>query len=111
MFEEVTIESKLTQGQTIQIKELLRKHKDIFAKDDSDIGRCNVIKHRIDLLDNTPFKQAHKRIPPNMIDEVRQHLEQLLSSGVITKSKSPRSSNVVKEWKTTYVCRLQDVEQ
>ena len=54
-----------------------------------------MIKHRIDLIDNTPFKQALRRIPPNMIDEVRQHLEQLLSSGVIRKSKSPWSSNVV----------------
>lgn len=42
-----------------------------------------------------PFKQRHRRIPSGMIDEVRQHIEQLLSCGVIRKSKSPRASNVV----------------
>jgi hypothetical protein len=30
-----------------------------------------------------------------MIDEVRQHLEQVLSCGIIRKSKSPWASNVV----------------
>ena len=49
----------------------------------------------IDLIDNTPFKQRHRRIPPGMVDEIRNHLEQLLSAGIIRKSKSPYSSNVV----------------
>ena len=66
IFKSVNIESTLTQDQSNKIKELLRKHKDIFAKNDTDIGNYNVIKHRIDLMDNTPFKQAHRRIPPNM---------------------------------------------
>ena len=62
---------------------------------DADIGDCDMIRHRIDLIDPTPFKQKHRRIPPAMIDEVRKHIEELLSSGVIRKSKSPWCSNVV----------------
>jgi len=27
------------------------------------------------------FKMKHRRIPPNMVDEVRLHLEQILSCG------------------------------
>lgn len=34
-------------------------------------------------------------LPPSMIDEVRSHIEQLLSAGIIRKSKSPFASNVV----------------
>lgn len=34
-------------------------------------------------------------IPPAMINEVRQHLEQLLASRVIKKSKSPWAPNIV----------------
>ena len=56
---------------------------------------CNNIKHRIDLVNSVPFKQRHRRIPPAMLDEVRQHIEQLLSTGIIRPSKSPFSSNVV----------------
>ena len=59
------------------------------------MGECYKIKHRIDLVDNTPFKQKHRRIPPSMIDEVCKHIEELLSSCIIKKSKSPWASNVV----------------
>ena len=71
------------------------KHEDIFSKDETDIGQCDRIKQRIDLTNEVPFKQPHRRVPPSMIEEVKQHLEQLLASGVIRKSKSPWSSNVV----------------
>ena len=79
------------------LKDLLTKHSDIFSTSDNDIGHCDMIKHRIDLMEGkeTPFKEKHRRIPPMMIDEVRNHLEQLLSAGIIKKSKSPWASNVV----------------
>lgn len=95
IFEEVHIDSRLTPEQNDKVESLLRKHMDVFSKDDGDIGDCDMIKHRIDLVDDTPFKQRHRRIPPAMIDEVRRHIEELLSSGVIRKSKSPWASNVV----------------
>ena len=95
IFEEIHIDSKLTSEQNEQVESLLKKHIDVFSTHDADIGDCNMIRHRIDLIDPTPFKQKHRRIPPAMIDEVRKHIEELLSSGVIRKSKSPWCSNVV----------------
>ena len=86
---------KLNTDQLHEINKLLKKHVDIFSTGESDIGFCDRIKHRIDLIDETPFKQKTRRIPPAMINEVRQHIEQLLSTGIIQKSKSPWSSNVV----------------
>ena len=85
----------MTQETRKRLEDILIKHQDIFSKDDTDIGNCDKIKHRIDLTDEVPFKQPHRRIPPSMIEEVRQHLEQLLASGVIQKSKSPWASNIV----------------
>lgn len=85
----------LEPEQKEQLMGLLRKHRDIFSTSDTDIGICNRIKHRIDLKTNIPFKQRHRRIPPSMIEEVRNHIEQLLASGVIRPSKSPYTSNVV----------------
>ena len=87
----------LTEEEKAKLKNLLHKHIDIFSKHEEDIGHCDFIKHRIDLLPDktTPFKQNHRRIPPMMIEEVRQHLEQLLSAGIIKKSKSPWASNIV----------------
>ena len=85
----------LNEPQKTKLRELLMKHRDIFSTSDIDIGKCNRIKHRIYLIDPTPFKQRYRRIPPSMIDEVRAHLEQLLSTGVIRPSKSPFASPIV----------------
>ena len=85
----------LDADQREKLVNLLKKHKEIFSVSDTDIGICNKIKHRIDLLTDIPFKQRHRRIPPSMIEEVRQHIEQLLAAGVIRPSKSPYTSNVV----------------
>ncbi|XP_053372981.1 uncharacterized protein LOC123532109 [Mercenaria mercenaria] len=85
----------LNDEQKTRLRQLLMKHKDIFSTSDMDIGQCNRVKHRIDLIDPTPFKQRHRRIPPAMIEEVRQHLEQLLACGIIRPSKSPFASNIV----------------
>jgi hypothetical protein len=79
---------QLNDHQTLQIKHLLYKHKDIFSQSDTDIGNCNMMKHRKDLIDEPPFKQRHRRIPPMIIDEIRRHLEQQLSAGIKRKSKS-----------------------
>lgn len=78
-----------------RLVQLLRKHKDIFSVDETDIGNCSKIRHRVDLVDDIPFKQRHRRIPPAMVEEVQQHIEQLLAGGIIRPSKSPFTSNVV----------------
>ena len=85
----------LTEDQKNTLYSLLEKHKEIFSTSDIDIGICNRIKHRIDLITDIPFKQRHRRVPPSMIEEVRQHIEQLLAAKVIRPSKSPYTSNVV----------------
>ena len=54
-----------------------------------------MVKHKIELTDDTPFKQRTRRIPPGMYAEVRQHIKSLLDGGIIQKSKSPWASNVV----------------
>ena len=46
-------------------------------------------------MDETPYQQRHRPIPPAMYDEVREHLKQLLEVGIIRKSKSPFASAVV----------------
>lgn len=105
---------QLTDEEVKQKKEVLSKQeKNIFSTGDSDIGNCDKVKPRIDLLDDTPFKQRHRRIPPMMIDEIRNHLEQLLSVGIIRKSRSPWCSKVVlvrKRWPIKNVRWLQNVK-
>jgi hypothetical protein len=74
---------------------MIAKNSDIFSCSDTDLGHVTAVKHRIELTEDIPFKQRHRRIPPGMFKEVRDHLQQLQEAGVIRKSKSPFSSNVV----------------
>ena len=90
----VSIGPDLTEEQQQQLINLLKQHKDIFSKSDTDIGNCKVEKHIIDLHDEIPFKERYRRIQPTMIKEVRRHLENLLASGVNRKSNSPWASSV-----------------
>ena len=94
-FDEIHIGEGLAEDQETKLRDLLSQHADIFSTGDTDIGKCNLFKHRIELSNPTPFKQRHRRIPPGMVEEVRKHIEQLLSCGVIRKSKSPFASNIV----------------
>lgn len=88
-------ESDLTTEQLQSGKDLLLTYSDIFSKGDNDVGHTDMVKHRIDLTDDTPFKQRYRRIPSSMYDEVRSHLRQLLDTGIIRPSHSPYASNVV----------------
>lgn len=94
LFEELNISSELDAEEILRVRQLISNYQDIFSMGD-DIGHTHSVKHRIDLVNEVPFKQKHRRIPPAMIDEVRSHLRQLLSAGVIRKSHSPWASNVV----------------
>ena len=53
------------------------------------------MKHNILLKDDIPFQQRHRRIPPALYQEVKDHLQQLLHAGVIRQSSSPYASAVV----------------
>ena len=86
---------ELTEPQTHEVEHLLQQYDDILSRADDDIGHYSEVKHRIELSDSFPFKQRYRRIPPSMFNEVRDHLQQLLSAGIIRRSHSPFTSNVV----------------
>jgi hypothetical protein len=49
--------SDLSKDQLEKGKQLLLQFSDIFSKGDNDVGHTDRVMHRIDLLDETPFKQ------------------------------------------------------
>lgn len=96
------IDSVQRQG----LRKFLQRWHHMFSLSDVDIGRTSTVKHRIDLYNDTPFKQPHRRIPPSMLNEVRLHLKQLLKSKIIRPSHSPWASNVVLVRKSNGELRL-----
>ena len=87
--------SHLSEEDTIELKSFLTKHRDVFAMNMQEMGSTDVVEHRIDLEDETPFREKPRPVPPGMYDELRAYLAELLSAGVIQESKSPWSSNIV----------------
>ena len=68
---------------------------ELTPEEQDDIGHTDTIQHHIYLSDEVPVKQRHRRIPPNMYDEVRSHLLHLKNTGIIRESSSPWTSPVV----------------
>ena len=87
--------AKLSEEEKEKATQVFSKWDSIFSKGPTDIGRTKLVEHRIDLTDDRPFKEPHRHIPPALIEEVREHLQEMLNTEVIKESSSPYSSNVV----------------
>ena len=87
--------TKLDEDQMEKVTELFHQWKHVFSTGVTDIGQTDLVKHRIRLNNEEPFKEPYRRIPPRLIQEVREHLEEMKSAGAIRDSESPYSSNLV----------------
>ena len=82
-------------AQQRQLAELINDYRHVFATDDADIGFTDATSHRIPTTDQIPVSQPYRRISPTMLNEVRQHLQELKDKEIIVESHSPYASPVV----------------
>ena len=68
--------------------QLLAEYHDAFSLDQAELGCTHSTEHAIKVTDDTPFKEHFRRIPPPMVDVVRNHLREMLESGAIRPSQS-----------------------
>ena len=85
----------LSDSVRTQLNDFLDEHIEDFSQHDLDLGHTTINPHSIHMIDPKPWKEKPRRIPPNLYEEVRQHLKLMLDMGVIRPSNSPYSSNVV----------------
>ena len=79
----LTAITKLEAEQKEEFANLLKQYPNLFAHNYNDSGHTTVVKHKIPLKDETPFKDRVRRIPPGMFEEVKTKIEEMLKSGVI----------------------------
>ena len=91
----IQLNPDLTMGEQAQLRELIRKYADCFAWSDTQLGYTDRVQHEIVLTEERPIAQPYRRIPPAALDEVRQHIEDLLQREVIQPSSSPWASPIV----------------
>ena len=91
----LNLHSSLNDVERLQIEDLVRKYADVFAWSDLDLGYTDQVEHQIFVTDETPISQPYRRVPPSVLGEVRDHIEDLLSKGIIRPSSSPYASPIV----------------
>ena len=57
------------------------------------------MEHMVKVMDDTPFKEQFRQIPPLLVEEVQNHMREMLESGAIRPSQSAWCNAVVLVWK------------
>ena len=78
-----------------ETRKLFHKYAHIFALESLDMGHTSLVKHKIRLDNYNPFKERYRRMPPNLFDEAKNHLKEIIQVGAIRCSNSPWVSAVV----------------
>ena len=74
---------------------LLNNHADVFSHPKDDMGRTNVVNHKIDTGAALPIRQRARRLPVHQRGEEATQIKDMSARGVITPSESPWASPVV----------------
>ena len=82
-----------------KFEQMLMEYHDIFSLDKNEIGCTDAAEHIIELLDEEPFKEKFWQIALPLLDEVREHLQEMLDGGAIHPLQSPWCNAVVLVWK------------
>ncbi|KZR97993.1 Uncharacterized protein APZ42_006819, partial [Daphnia magna] len=72
-----------------KIEILLKKHEDLFADQESDLGLATQVKHHINIGHNAPINQRLRRTPESLKLVVKTKIEVMLSNKIIRESHSP----------------------
>lgn len=74
---------------------LLIKYQNVFSETSDDIGRTNLVTHRINTGNAIPIRQRPRRMPIGKRDIEKKEVQRMLESGIIEPSNSPWASNIV----------------
>ena len=74
---------------------LLAEYHDVFLLDPVELGCTHSTEHMIKVTDDTPFKEWLRWIPLPLVEEVWNHLLEMLQSGTIWPSQSAWCNSVV----------------
>ena len=82
---------------TLKAKQLLMEFHHIFCLEKKEMGCTDATEHIIELLpkQDEPFKERFRRIVPHEVEEVHQHIQEMLDGGAIQPSQSPWCNAIV----------------
>ena len=81
-----TSSGTLEPEEKLKLKALLLKYQDAFAKSKTELGKCSVVKHRIDTAESAPVRQPLRRTPQGFEGEEDKYIKEQLAAGSIQPS-------------------------
>ena len=78
-----------------QLENLLLNFVDVFALDDSELGRTSLVQHTIDTGDHPPIKQQPRRTPFIQRQSISKLIDDMQQRGVVQPSASAWASPIV----------------
>ena len=76
------IDLALTPEQQNQVKQLLEENQGVFSTSEFDLGRTNLVQHKIDTGTNRPFKQQLRRHPMAYLPVIDEHVDKMLANDI-----------------------------
>lgn len=70
------------------MKAFLLQYTSLFAKSNNDLGKTNIVKHKIDTGDARPIKQPVRRAPAHLSKEIERNIDEMLEYNIIEPSKA-----------------------
>ncbi|HBK71150.1 MAG TPA: hypothetical protein DDZ39_05755 [Flavobacteriaceae bacterium] len=85
----------LNNEQNQAMENIFQKYSKVFATDDFDLGKTNIIKHFIPLDKDNPIKQRPYKAAYALKGEIKKQVEDMKHNKVIRNSFSPWASPIV----------------
>ena len=89
------IDLDLSDEENQRVHRLLQENRKVFSTSEFDLGRTDLVRHKIDTGSNRPFKQQLRRHPMAYLPVIDEHVDKMLANNVCEPSNSPWASNVV----------------
>lgn len=87
--------SELTENERAKAIELLKRHESVFSRGEFDVGRTDLICHRINTGSHAPVRQPLRRHPTAYLETIDDYIDQLQANDIIEPSSGPWAANVV----------------
>ena len=86
---------EVTASEKQELKQLLDDYRDVFANNDSEVGRTHRTQFRIHTSTQVPVAVKLRRTPFSLRSEVDQQIKNMEQRGIIEPSNSPYSAPIL----------------
>ena len=90
-----TVRESIPEEGQGDVHKLLLHHQHVFSRGKCDIGRTDLVQHKIPTGEAAPVRQHPRRLPWTKREDCTKEVERLLDMGLISPSVSPWASPVV----------------